>query len=367
LDPETTYICAKWMLLEALRGGFTTINNFAIINREKTEAIHRASLDTGVKVISSTGAVNKAAYDNVTGKKFEFKQIDEALRRAADHLDLCRQKNKITPSLCVSGVQGASKELIDKLSTFCRENSALFQIHANEHIPEVHSSVVEHGRRPTEYIADCNGLGDHTILHHATLVTESEIELIRSTNTGVSYNPVASVWKGDAVCPALAYLERGVRIGLGTDSTRSDGFRLLEAAEACQRIEFGMRVNDFSSGAGWNWVDCASRGSADVSGLGQQTGQLAKGFAADFLVLDTELPEVLPSWDFTWELVRFYNRDQIRAVVIDGDLVMGNGRATGWDQDQFLREALPKAIETVETAPIVRRHGPSAAHRSGIT
>ena len=87
LDPETTYICAKWMLLEALRGGFTTVNNFAIINKEKTEAVHRASIDTGVKVVSSTGAVNKAAYDNVTGKKSEFKQIDEALIRAQEHLN----------------------------------------------------------------------------------------------------------------------------------------------------------------------------------------------------------------------------------------------------------------------------------------
>jgi len=76
-----------------------------------------------------------------------------------------------------------------------------------------------------------------------------------------------------------------------------------------------------------------------------------------------EAPEVLPSWDFEWDLVRHYNRDQIRAVVIDGELVMQDGRAEGWDQDQFLKEQLPTAIKTVEGAPIVRRHGPSAGYR----
>ena len=139
---------------------------------------------------------------------------------------------------------------------------------------------------------------------------------------------------------------------------------MLDAAESCQRIAFGMRVNDFSCGAGWTWVDAATKGSADVSGLGDVAGRLAPGCRADFLLLDMEAPEVLPSWDFEWDLVRHYNRDQIRAVVIDGAMVMQDGRATGWDQDRFLKDQLPAAIQTVRDAPIVRRHGTSAEHRA---
>ena len=366
LDPELSYICAKWMFLEALRGGFTGVVNFAIINQEKTEAIHRAANETGMRLVSSTGAVNKSD-SHPAGNGSGLKQIDEALARAETHMALCDRDAAIYPSLCVSGVEGASKELIAELAGFCGQRNALFQIHANEHIPEVHASVVEHGRRPVEFIADCGALGRHTLLHHATLVTEAEIELIRSTESAISYNPVASHWKGDAVSPAMAYAERGVRMGLGTDSTRSDGFRMLDAAESCQRIAFGMRVNDFSCGAGWTWVDAATRGSADVAGLGEITGQLAPGYRADFLVLDMEAPEVLPSWDFEWDLVRHYNRDQIRAVVIDGALIMLDGRATGWDQEHFLKEQLPTAIRTVEGAPIIRRHGTSGQHRAANT
>ena len=357
LDPALSYICAKWMLLEALRGGFTSVVNFATVDREKTDAVHRAAAETGVRVVSSTGAVSRDDSTEAGAK------VDEALSRAEEHLSLCDDQPGIYASLCLSGLGAGSKELIAGLAGLCVKRDALFQVHANEHIPEVHGSVVTHGRRTTEYIADCGGLGGHTLLHHTTLVTESEIELIRSTGSGVSYNPVASHWKGDAVAPAMAYVERGVRMGLGTDSTRSDGFRMLDAAESCQRIAFGMRINDFSCGAGWTWVDAATRGSADVAGLGKVTGQLAAGYRADFLVLDTNTPEVLPSWDFEWDLVRLYNRDQIRAVVIDGRLIMQDGRAIGWDQEQFLKEQLPKAIKTVEDAPVVRRHGTSGEHR----
>jgi hypothetical protein len=67
-----------------------------------------------------------------------------------------------------------------------------------------------------------------------------EIGLLADSGTAVSYNPVASLWKGDGVAPALQFRERGIRFGLGTDSTRSDAFRLLDAAEACQRATYGM-------------------------------------------------------------------------------------------------------------------------------
>ena len=73
LDPDLVYICAKWMMLEALRGGFTGLVDFAIVNEEKTKAIHRAARECGIRLVSSTGSVNKAAYEDVTGKKAEFK------------------------------------------------------------------------------------------------------------------------------------------------------------------------------------------------------------------------------------------------------------------------------------------------------
>jgi cytosine/adenosine deaminase-related metal-dependent hydrolase len=293
----------------------------------------------------------------------KFEPVDVAIRRAEDHLGLCKGKPRITPSICVSGVQGASAELIRASYEFCSQNEIVFQLHSNEHHPETHACVVLHGKRPMHYIADAGGLGPRTLVHHATAVTASETGLLQSSGAAVSYNPVASQWKGDAVAPALEYIDRGIRVGIGTDSTRSDAFRMLDAAETCQRVAFGMRVMDFSCGAGWTWVDAATRGSADACGLGKVTGQLAAGFRADFLVLDMMGPELQPSWDFEWELVRIYNRDRIEAVVADGALVMANGRATAWDDEAFLRESLPVAIKTVEGADVVRRHGPSGSHR----
>ena len=81
--------------------------------------------------------------------------------------------------------------------------------------------------------------------------------------------------------------------------------------------------------------------------------------AADFLVLDMNHPELVPSWDFEWELVRMYNRDQIKVVVVEGKPVLADGRPIAWDLEAFLVEKEPIVQAIVAAAGVVRVHGPS--------
>lgn len=363
LTPELVEVSATWMCLEALRGGFTTIVNFAMGDEEKTGAFHAAAAKTGIRLVSCAGASDLADYPLPTGMTPKLSSIDEALARAERHLAMCRGLDRVTPSLCCSGIQGATDDLIAEMASFCLRHDVLFQFHSNEHFPEIHGCLLRYGLRPIELLAKRGALGHQVLLHHCTLVSDREIELLADSGTGVTYNPVASAWKGDGVAPAMSFIERGIRFGLGTDSTRSNAFRLLDAAETCQRLIYGMPKLDFSSGAGWRWVDAATHGAADVAGLGNVTGALRPGLSADFLLLDMQRPETLPSWDFEWELVRLYDREQIEAVFVDGKPVLHRGKPVGWDGDAFLREKVPAAIEAVTRSKALRVHGPSSNHR----
>jgi cytosine/adenosine deaminase-related metal-dependent hydrolase len=196
-----------------------------------------------------------------------------------------------------------------------------------------------------------------TLIAHATLVTANEISMLKSTDTAVAYNPVASMWKGNAVAPALDYITHGIRVGLGSDATRNDGFRMIGAAEAAQRLAYGMLRDDFSCGAGWRWVHAATQGGADVALLGAETGSLERGKKADFVLLDCTGPEVRPRWDFTWELVRYFDRADIVASFVDGEPLTIHGHSTRYDSEKFLADCEMEAIQSVKDAGIVRLHG----------
>ena len=364
--PESTYISAKWTFIEAIRGGFTTIVDHGIRESENTEAVLRAAEEIGLRLVSSTGVYDLSDFETDATKPKAMSTIDDAVQVAEDHIVKVSKRWNITPSIACGTVQSNSGDMIKFLAEYCEQHNIIFQIHANEHTEEIHRCIERYGKRPIEYLHALGALRPTTLIAHATLVTSKEIKLLCDTGTAVSYNPVASQWKGNGVAPAIEYARQGVRFGLGTDATRNDAFRLLDAAESCQRIAYGLPNDDFSCGAGWLWVDAATRAGAEVIGLGTITGRLEPGYEADFLVLDMATPEVLPSWDFTWELVRYYDRANIKATFVAGEPLVVDGKPTGLDIEDFIQKNLPIGVKSIQDADIIRLHGPSVRYRPEI-
>jgi len=112
------------------------------------------------------------------------------------------------------------------------------------------------------------------------------------------------------------------------------------------------------------WTRHATQGGADAAGLGAVTGRIAPGQAADLLLLDLDVPELCPSWDLGWELVRLAARDQIEAVLVAGRLRLWKGWPVDWDARALMREVREVARVDVARAPIQKIHPKSTVHRA---
>ena len=357
LDDNLIALTAKLAALEALRGGFTTVVDAGTRAKGDTTAVAEAAKQVGLRCVlgficNDLGAAEPRA------------QRGEILKRAQAHLARWQSDGLIHPSLAISIPEAASDEMLREVSSLCAEAGVIFQSHVNEHLAAVERSLVQRKQRPLEQLYHLGALGPHVLIAHGTLVTPFELNMLRETNTAVAYNPVATQWKGNAVAPATMMAALGIRFGLGTDGTRSDGFRLLDAAEATQRIAFGLEVGDFSCGAGWMWLEHATTAAAQAIGLAAITGEIAMGKQADFLIVDLDVPEMQPSWDLTWELVRLGNRDQIIGVFVAGRLRLWRGWPLDWDAKALMRTVAKTASAAVAAAPIQRIHDRSTEHRS---
>ena len=356
LDDELIYLASKLAALEALRGGFTTVCDAGTRSEAGIASVARAAEDAGVRCV--LGLICNDAGVAPADRKAILQAADDHLRSGGGKL--------IHPSLAISIPEAASDEMLGAVAARCAEAGAVFQTHVNEHLASVERSLVERALRPLEHLDRAHALGPQTLVAHSTLVTPWELNLLRETDTAVSYNPVATQWKGNAAANAHLMAALGIRFGLGTDGTRSDGFRLMDAAEATQRLAFGLQTGDFSAGGGWLWLEHATREGADAAGLGHITGEIAPGRRADFLLVDLDVPELTPSWDLTWELVRLAGRDQIEAVFVDGRLRLWHGWPVDWDGRALLREVERVARDVVSRAPIKRIHPLSRDHRATI-
>ncbi|MYR43315.1 amidohydrolase family protein [Streptomyces sp. SID5910] len=355
LDEESAYTAAKLAALEALRGGFTTVADAGTRADVDVDVVASAARDAGIRCVLGL-ICNDADDAGGTGPV--------VLENAEKHLARYTGDALIHPSLAVSIPEAATEDTLRATARLAAEAGTVVQIHVNEHLAGVERSLVRHGLRPLEHLHRIGALGPQLLAAHATLLTPRELTLLADTGTAISYNPVASAWKGNAVAPATAMAERGIRFGLGTDGTRGDGFRLADAAEFAQRLAYGLATGDSSCGAGWTWLDRATRGGADAVGLGTRTGTVAPGAAADFLLVDADTPETALSWDLPWELVRRGNRDQISAVFVAGRLRMWHGSPVGWDGPALVRRAAELARATVARAGVTRVHPTSTASRA---
>jgi len=225
LDEEALHASALLAALEALRGGFTTVCDAGTRSMGGLRAIESAVQTAGLRCVLARTCNDAGAGPD---------QVSEILRDAERHLSAQSEGDLIHRSLAVSIPEAGTDATIGHVARLCGESGALLQIHVNEHLASVERSLISRGIRPLEVLHRAGALGPHLLAAHATLVTPTEIALLRDTDTAVSYNPVASSWKGNAVAPALHMHTLGIRMGLGTDGTRSDAFRLMDAAETAQ-------------------------------------------------------------------------------------------------------------------------------------
>lgn len=356
LDERMVYLSAKLAALECLRGGFTTAVDAGTRSEGHVGALVRAAREVGLR--SVVGFIC-----NDLGGTAQIAEPDVILRQAEGHLSAYRDDPLIHPSLAISIPEAASDSMLKAVSDMAAASGVVFQTHVNEHLVAVERSLVARGRRPIEHLAHLGALGPQVLLAHSTLITPHELNLLRQTDTAVAYNPVASLWKGNAVAPALQMAALGIRFGLGTDGTRADGFRLMDAGEGLQRAGFGLATGDSSCGGGWLWLDRATTGAANAAGLSGVTGAVAEHLAADFLLIDLDRPEFTPSHDLMWELVRYGNRDQIDAVFTAGQLQLWQGWPVDWDARALLAEVRGDTAAAIAKAPIQRIHPVSHTHR----
>ncbi|MBT2323520.1 amidohydrolase family protein [Variovorax paradoxus] len=357
LDADAAYLAAKLSALESLRGGFTTVVDAGTRSEAGLDAVASAARDAGIRCVLGM-ICNDAALE---GDEAGTRRILDA---AANFLLRLEHDALVHPSLAISIPEAATDRMLHDVAALTQESGRRFQTHVNEHLAAVERSLVARGLRPLELLHACGALNASALLAHATLLTPRELGLLRDSGAAVAYNPVASQWKGNAVLDAGLLGMLGVPFGLGTDGTRADGFRLMDAAEATQRLTQGLANGDSSCGGGWLWLDHATHRGAEAAGLGAVTGRIAEGLAADFLLVDLDVPEFVPNWDLTWELVRFANRDQIEAVFVNGALRLWQGWPLDWDARALMHEVAGIARRDVRRAPIQRVHPTADLHRA---
>lgn len=135
------------------------------------------------------------------------------------------------------------------------------------------------GVSPVSYAKDIELLASRTIAAHlATGVSDEDIDVLAATNTAVAHCPRSNHFLGCGVSPIPRMMEKGVRVGMGTDGLWSSlSMNLFE------ETLFAVELHGFDGATG---LRLATLDGARALGIEDETGSLDVGKWADLAVVE---------------------------------------------------------------------------------
>ena len=248
-------------------------------------------------------------------------------------------EGRIHGFVCLYGLGTASDALEHRAKALAREHGVV--LHQHEAY-EPASWTAERERLGHSRIVHLDALGvldPGSTLVHMNILTDEDVDIVSERGCPVVWCPGAWLSMGLAGkvgCRMPELLRRGVSVTLGSDSARCSALgdeavlAHLVAANAGERL------------APETILEMLCINAARSAGLDTITGSLEVGKRADLVVKDPNAAEAYPGANPLQQAV-LTCRGHVRTVVVNGDVVIEDGRSTRVDE----RNAFARAHESI--------------------
>jgi guanine deaminase len=231
--------------------------------------------------------------------------------------------------------------MLEGLAGIADEYGCHIQTHCSESDWE-HRYVIDRlGASDTQSLDRFGLLTDKTILAHSVFADNDDLATIQRRGSGIAHCPHSNLYLSHAVFPARRALDKGLKLGLGTDIAGGASPSIFDncrmAVSASRVLEDGVNpaLPAEERGTPGSSIDfreafwMATAGGARVLGL--DTGRFAAGCAFDAIVIDTRVDASnLTVWagmdshdDVLQKIVYNAGRSNIAGVWVQGRRVSG--------------------------------------------
>jgi 5-methylthioadenosine/S-adenosylhomocysteine deaminase len=326
VNEELVYLGTLLACAEMIRSGTTTFCDMYIFEKEVAQAAKKA----GMRAV-----VGEVLYDFPSPN---VKSIDAGLQYTADLAEMWKDDPLIIPAVEPHSTYTCSPGLIKR----CEELSNVYSIPLIIHLSETESEIKlvkeKHGLTPVFYLDHLGVLNERLIADHCVKVTEDEMDLLKRYGVKVVHCPESNMKLASGVAPVPELLAKGVVVGLGTDGCASnnnlDMFQEMDTAAKLHKVYRGdpTAMNAISV------VKMATINGAKVLGLENDLGSIEVGKKADLIIIDLNKPHLTPLYNHYSQLVYAVNGSDVTGSIIDGRVVMRDGKLTTIDEKIVMKE-----------------------------
>ncbi len=325
-----------------LSNGTTTAVYFGTIHLDATKLLADICVELGQRAL-----VGRVSMDNEDQCPDYYRDLSAAksIEDTREFIEYLRGQSSgagiVLPAITPRFIPSCSDEALAGHGELAEEYDCHIQTHCSEDNWSHDYGVSRFGKTDTESLLEFGLLTDKTVLAHCNFINPRDMMTIRSAQTAIAHCPLSNFLFSNAVLPVRQLLDKGVKVGLGTDVSGGAHVSIYDsccqAIVASRALQEGVNANLPPEDRGLAdasinfkeafWMATAGGGEA----LGFKVGRFSEGYCFDAMVIDAAATDSnLVIWrdmdsleDVLQKIVYNARRPNVRTVWVQGDIVAG--------------------------------------------
>ncbi|KAG1138723.1 hypothetical protein G6F37_010267 [Rhizopus arrhizus] len=288
-DPEHAKTAYSKVIRRFLSNGTTTCSWFATIHLESCKIL----VDT-IEALGQRAYVGKVNMDQ-NSPSFYIETTERSLEDTRSFIEYTLSKSSlVTPVITPRFAITCSRRLMDGLGSLAEEYKVPIQTHLCENHDEIKTTceMFKESKDYTSVYDDHNLLNEQSYMAHCVHMTEDELELLARRKTGVAHCANSNFSLHSGVCDVRRFLDKGIKVGLGTDVAGGFSPSMLDAVRssffASKTIKIMKQKEKYTHLSTPELFYLATLGGAEVLNLSDKIGSFEKSKSFDALWIDLE-------------------------------------------------------------------------------
>lgn len=307
LSIEDAGVIASQLYVEMLKQGYTRVAEFHYLHHDITGPSEDGAMRMAEEIMNSADKTGLgltllpvlyqysgfgAQQPNIGQQRF-IHSVDGFNQLVSHCANVAKAKSNINVGIAPHSLRAVDKTSLQSAVNHLHamDNNAPVHIHIAEQQKEVNDCIEHYGQRPVEWLLDNFELDSRWCLIHATHINEHEISGIAQSGAVAGICPTTEANLGDGVFPTVEFMTQKGAIAIGSDSHISvnpvEELRWLEYAQRLVKQQRALLADSDTVSVGqYLWQEANKGGASSTS---HNSGEIALGNQADFIVLDEQL------------------------------------------------------------------------------
>ena len=334
MTEEDCYWGTMLSCLEMIKSGTTCFVDMNIKSAKDGQTSGPASAcagaanDSGIRAVISRGLAGTAD-DPENIKKFG---------QVLNEIEAFKKSGRISFIFGPHAPYSCMPDYLKKITAQASSMGIGQTIHLSESGTEMKNMAAEHGVTPIKYVNDLGVFDVPTIAAHCVNATDDDIKIMKEKNVSAAINPKSNMKLGNGFAPAKKFLDAGLNVCLGTDGCGSNNSQNMFQEMNAAALVYKGAGKDAQAVSAADVLTMATEGGAKAIGMEGRLGVIKEGALADIILLDLYQPQFFPSNNLVSALVYSAKGSEVDTVIIDGRIVMEEGKVISMNAGKVLTE-----------------------------